>query len=145
MKRQVLAVALVVATAVSVLTVAAAAAVVPGKYKGSLYQANGAKIANAPATLAVAGTKVTITAPRLPINCQAPDGTYTTPQAPMKYEFKGTIKGNIVNGTYAPPLGGTGEYFVAKGRFSPATKSFAGTISFMGRCRGTATVRAKKA
>ena len=60
-------------------------------------------------------------------------------------EFKGTIKGNTVNGTYASPLGGTGEYFVAKGRFTPATKSLTGTLSFMGKCRGTATVRAKKA
>jgi hypothetical protein len=145
MKRQVLAFAVVVAAALSILTVAAVAAVAPGKYKGSLYQPSGGKIANAPATVSVAGTKVTITAPRLPLNCQAADGTYTMPEAPTKYEFKGTIKGNNVNGTYTSPLGGTGEYFVAKGRFNPATKSFAGTISFMGRCRGTATVRAKKA
>jgi hypothetical protein len=140
MKRQVLALVVVVVAAVSVLTVAAVAAVAPGKYKGSLYQANGAKIANAPATVSVTGTKVTINASK-----QAPDGTYTLPEAPMKYVFKGTLKGNGVNGTYIPPLGGTGEYFVAKGRFTPATKSFVGTLSFMGRCRGTATLRAKKA
>jgi hypothetical protein len=145
MKRQVLALAVVAVAALSVLAVAAVAAVAPGMYKGSLYQANGTKVANAPATVSVAGTKVTINAPRLPINCQAPDGTYTTPADPMKYVFKGTLKGNNVNGTYAPPLGGTGEYFAAKGRFNPATKTFVGTLSFMGRCRGSSTVRAKKA
>jgi len=62
----------------------------------------------------------------------------------IRYVFKGTLKGNEVNGTYITPLGGTGEYFVAKGRFYPATKSFVGKLSFMGKCRGTSTVRAKK-
>ena len=145
MKRQALALVVVVVAALSILAVAAVAAVAPGKYTGSLYQAGGAKIANAPATVSVTGVKVTINAPKLPINCQAADGTYTMPEAPMKFVFKGTLKGNNVSGTYAPPLGGTGEYFVAKGRFTPATKSFVGTLSFMGKCRGTATVRAKKA
>jgi|SoiMethySBSTD1v2_1073268.scaffolds.fasta_scaffold2062889_1 hypothetical protein len=145
MKRQALALVVVVVAALSILAVGAVAAVAPGKYTGSLYQASGAKIANAPATVSVTGVKVTINAPKLPINCQAADGTYTMPEAPMKFVFKGTLKGNNVSGTYAPPLGGTGEYFVAKGRFIPATKSFVGTLSFMGKCRGTATVRAKKA
>lgn len=145
MKRQVLASCVVAVAALSVLTVAAAAAVAPGMYKGALYQANGTKVANAPATVSVVGTKVTINAPRLPIKCQGPTGAYTEASAPTPYVFKGALKGNAVNGTYISPLGGTGEYFVAKGRFFPATKSFVGTISFMGRCQGTSTVRAKKA
>lgn len=145
MKRQVLAFGVVVIAALSVLTVTAVAAVAPGMYKGSLHQANGVKIANAPATVSVVGKKVTINAPRLPIKCLSASGTYTTPSPPIRYVFKGALKGNEVNGNYIPPLGGTGEYFVAKGRFSPATKSFVGKLSFMGKCRGTSTVRAKKA
>jgi hypothetical protein len=144
MKRQVLVSGVVVIAALSVLTVAAVAAVAPGMYKGSLYGANGVKVADAPATVSVVGTKVTINAPRLPLNCQSASGTYTVPSAPIRYAFKGTLKGNDVNGNYISPLGGTGEYFVAKGRFLPATKSFVGKLSFMGKCRGTSTVRAKK-
>jgi hypothetical protein len=127
------------------LTVAAVAAVAPGTYKGNLYQANGAKIPNSPATLTVAGTKVTIKAPKFAVKCLAANGTYSTPTAPIKYEFKGTLKGNAVSGTYIPPLGGTGEYFTAKGTFAPATKSFTGKLSFVGKCQGTSTVKAKKA
>ena len=122
----------------------AAAAVAPGTYKGSLYQANGAKIVNAPATVSVVGTKVTIKAPRLPVKCLSPMGTYTAPGAPMRYEFKGTLKGNAVSGNYISPLGGTGEYFTAKGSFVPATKSFVGKLSYVGKCKGTSTVRATK-
>jgi len=144
MKRQVLASAVVVITALSVLTVAAVAAIAPGMYKGSLYQASGAKVANAPATVSVVGAKVTINAPRLPIKCLSASGAYTMPSAPIPYVFKGTLKGNQVNGNYIPPLGGTGGYFTAKGSFSPATKSFVGKLSFMGRCQGTSTVRARK-
>jgi hypothetical protein len=145
MKRQILASGVVIAAVLSVLTVAAVAAVAPGTYKGSLYQANGVKIANSPATVSVVGTKVTINAPRLPIKCLSPSGTYTAPSAPIKYVFKGVLKGNVVSGNYIPPLGGTGEYFVAKGSFFPATKSFVGKLSFMGKCRGTSTARATKA
>jgi hypothetical protein len=135
----------VVLAALSVLTATAVAAVAPGTYRGSLYQANGVKIANAPATISVIGVKVTINAPRLPIKCLSASGTYTMPSPPVRYVFKGRLKGNEVSGTYIPPLGGTGEYFVAKGRFVPATKSFVGKLSFMGRCQGTSTVKAKKA
>ena len=143
MKRQVLAAAAALVGALT-LTVAAVAAVAPGTYKGSLYQANGAKIANAPATISVVGAKVTINAPRLPVKCLSPNGTFTAPSAPIKYVFKGTLKGNAVSGNYVPPLGGTGEYFVAKGSFFPATKTFVGKVSFFGKCQGTSTLRAKK-
>jgi hypothetical protein len=145
MKRPVVASAALVVAALSVFTVAAVAAVPPGIYKGSLYQTSGTKVANAPATVSVVGTKVTINAPRLPINCLSASGTYTMPSAPMRYIFKGSLKGNLVSGNYVAPLGGTGEYFVAKGRFYPATKSFVGKLGFMGKCQGTSTVRAKKA
>lgn len=141
MKMKVVVSAVLVVAALSV-TVAALAAV-PGTYRGSLYQA-GVKVANAPATVSVVGTKVTITAPRLPVMCLSASGAYDMPSAPVRYVFKGTRKGNQVNGKYISPLGGTGEYFVAKGRFIPATKSFLGTLSFMGKCQGTSTVRVKK-
>jgi hypothetical protein len=145
MKRRVFSMGVVVIAALSVFAVAVFAAVAPGTYKGSLYQANGAKVANAPATIVVVGTKVTINAPRLPIKCLAADGTYTLAAAPIKYVFKGTLKGSAVSGNYIPPLGGTGEYFVAKGSFFPATRSFVGKLSFKGKCQGASTVRAKKA
>jgi hypothetical protein len=129
----------------AMLTATAVAAVAPETYKGNLYAASGAKIPNAPATITVAGKKVTIVAPRFAVKCLGPSGGFTMPAAPIKYEFKGTLKGNAVSGSYIPPLGGTGEYFVAKGTFSPATKSFVGKLSFMGKCRGTSIVKAKKA
>jgi hypothetical protein len=144
MKRVVLA-AVVGLVGAATVTVPAVAAVAPGTYKGNLYQGNGAKIANASATVSVVGTKVTIKAPRLPIKCLSASGTFTMPAAPMPYVFKGTLKANAVSGNYISPVGGTGEYFVAKGSFSPATKSFVGKISFVGKCKGTSTVRAKKA
>lgn len=142
MKRQVLAAVGALGVALT-LTVVAIAAVAPGTYKGDL-SANGKKIAQAPVTIKVTGTKVTITAPKLPVMCLSPMGTYTQPGSPMKYVFKGTLKGNNVSGNYVAPLGGTGEYFVAKGSFAPATKSFTGKLSFVGRCKGTATAKAKK-
>jgi hypothetical protein len=50
--------------------------------------------------------------------CLSTAGTYTQPGAPMKYIFKGTLKGNKVSaraprpcapsGTYINPLGGEG-------------------------------------
>jgi hypothetical protein len=144
MKRRFLA-GVVAVIGAAMLTVSAVAAVAPGTYKGSLYLANGNKIANAPATVTVAGNKVTIKAPRLPVGCLDPNGGYTAPSAPMKYEFKGTLKGNSVTGNYISPLGGTGEYFTAKGTFSSATKSFTGKISFVGKCKGTSTIKVKKA
>jgi hypothetical protein len=134
------------AALVAALTVAAVAvaAVAPGTYKGHLYTGT-TKVAAAPATVVVAGTKVTITVPKFPIKCLSASGTYTQPSAPTKYVFKGTLKGNAVAGTYADPLGGTGEYVTAKGTFTPATKSFAGKIAYVGRCKGTSAIRAKKA
>ena len=127
------------------LAVSAVAAVAPGTYKGSLYLASGAKIAGSPATVVVVGKKVTIKAPKFPVKCLSASGTYTMPSAPIKYEFKGTLKTNSVSGTYIPPLGGTGEYFTAKGTFSAATKSFTGKLSFVGKCKGTSPIKAKKA
>ncbi len=127
-----------------VLTAAAVAAVAPGAYKGHLY-VGAKKIAGSPATVAVAGAKVTITVAKFPIKCLSPMGTYTQASPPTKYVFKGTLKGNAVSGTYVNPLGGTGEYVTAKGKFTPATKSFAGTLSSVGRCKGTSAVKAKKA
>jgi hypothetical protein len=144
MKRQVLTLGVAAVAVLSLLTAAAVAAVAPGTYKGSLYGANGKLVANAPVTISVVGKKVTINAPRLPIMCQSPTGKFDMPSPPTKYVFKGTLKGNVVSGNYVPPLGGTGEYFVAKGSFAPATKTFVGKLSFVGRCKGTSTVRAKK-
>jgi hypothetical protein len=143
-KRHVLA-AVVALIGAATLTAAAVAAVAPGTYKGSLHLASGSKIAGSPATVTVAGNKVTIKAPKFAVKCQAPSGEYTMPSAPITYEFKGTLKGNAVSGNYIPPLGGTGEYFTAKGSFSPATKSFSGKLSFVGKCQGTSTIRATKA
>ncbi len=125
------------------LTAVAVAAVAPGTYKGDLYQA-GKKIAKAPVTIKVVGAKVTITAPKLPVMCLSPSGTYTQPGGPMKYIFKGTLKGNKLSGTYINPLGGTGEYFKATGSFAAASQSFTGKLSFVGRCKGTATAQTKK-
>jgi len=119
------------------LAVTATAAVAPGTYKG--------KIAGSPATVTVVGKKVTIKAPKFPIKCLGPSGAYDAPSAPMKYEFKGTLKGNKVSGTYRSPVGGTGELFIANGTFWPAKKSFTGTLSFHGYCRGTSTIKANKA
>jgi hypothetical protein len=126
------------------LTAAAVAAVAPGTYKGDLYKGT-KKIAKAPATIKVVGKKVTITAPRLPVMCLSPSGTYTQPGDPQRYTWKGTLKGNKVSGNYIDPLGGTGEYYTVTGSFAAATKTFTGKISFVGRCKGTATVKAKKA
>jgi hypothetical protein len=144
MKRSVLAGVIALMGAVT-LTAAAGAAVAPGTYKGSLHLASGAKIPGSPATVTVVGKKVTIKAPKFAVKCQGPSGKYDMPSAPIKYQFKGTLKGNAVSGSYISPLGGTGEYFTAKGTFSPAKKSFTGTLSFVGRCKGTSTIKAKKA
>ena len=144
MKRHVLA-AVVAIIGATTLTVSAVAAVAPGTYKGSLYWASGAKIPGSPATVTVVGKKVTIKAPKFAVKCQGPSGKYDMPSAPIKYMFKGTLKGNAVSGNYIPPLGGTGEYFTAKGTFSPAKKSFTGKLWFVGKCQGTSTIKAKKA
>ena len=144
MKRSVLA-GVIALIGAATLTSAAVAAVAPGTYRGSLYLASGAKIPGSPATVTVVGKKVTIKAPKFAVKCQGPSGKYDMPSAPIKYQFKGTLKGNVVSGSYIPPLGGTGEHFMAKGTFSPAKKSFTGTLSFVGRCKGTSMIKAKKA
>jgi hypothetical protein len=144
MKRHVLAAVVAALVGAATLTVSAAAGVAPGTYKGNLYLASGAKIPKSPVTVSVAGKKVTIKAPRFAIKCQGASGAYDMPSAPMKYEFKGTLKGNKVSGNYVSPLGGTGEYFTAKGTFSPSTKAFSGKLSFTGKCKGTSSVKAKK-
>ena len=141
MKRQ-LSAAAVALVGAATLTVSAMAAIAPGTYKGNVY-AGATK--GAPATVAVAGTKVTIKVAKFPIKCQGPSGKFDQPSAPMKYEFKGTLKGNVVSGNYISPLGGTGEYFTAKLTYAAATKSFTGKIGFVGRCQGTSTLKAKKA
>ena len=133
--------AAVAALAALALTAVATAAVAPGTYKGNVYA--GTK-KGAAATVVVAGTKVTITVAKFPIKCLGPSGGYTQVSPPMKYVWKGTLKANKVSGNYMDPLGGTGEYFTAKGTFTAATKSFAGTLGFVGRCRGTSTVKAIK-
>jgi len=141
MKRHVSAAVIALVAALAV-TAAAVAAVAPGAYKGNLY--TGAT-KQAPATVTVAGSKVTITVPKFPVKCLAATGAYTQPGPAQKFVWKGTLKGNKVSGNYIDPLGGTGEFYAAKGTFTPATKSFAGTLSFTGHCRGTAAVKAKKA
>ena len=143
MKRQ-LSAAAVALVGAATLTVSAVAAVAPGSYKGHLYT-GATKIAGSPATVAVAGTKITISVPKFPVKCLAPTGAYTQPGSPQRYVWKGTLKGNKITGNYINPLGGTGEFYTAKGTFTPATKSFAGTLTFTGHCRGTAAVKAKKA
>jgi hypothetical protein len=141
MKRQ-LSAAAVALVGAATLAVSAMAAPAPGTYKGNVY-AGATK--GAPATVAVAGTKVTIKVAKFPIQCQGPSGKFDMASAPMPYEFKGTLKGNSVSGTYISPLGGTGEYFTAKLTYAAATKSFTGKIGFVGRCQGTSTVKVKKA
>ena len=126
----------------AVLAVAAVAAPAPGTYKGNLYA--GAK-KGAPGTVTLAGKKVTIKVAKFPIKCQGPSGKFDTPTAPIKYEFKGTLKGNSVSGTYIDPLGGTVEYTTAKLTYAAATKSFTGKIGRVGKCQGTSTLKAKKA
>lgn len=141
MKRHVSAAVIALVASLAV-TAAAVAAVAPGTYKGNLY-AGATK--GAPATIALAGTKVTIKVAKFPIKCQGPSGKFDMASAPMKYEFKGTLKGHVVGGTYRDPLGGTGEYFTAKLTYAAATKSFTGQIGFVGKCQGTSTLKAKKA
>jgi hypothetical protein len=141
MKRHVSAAVIALVAALAV-TATAVAAVPPGTYKGNLY--TGAT-KQAPATVTVAATKVTIKVAKFPIKCQGPSGKFDQASAPMKYEFKGTLKGNVVSGNYISPLGGTGEYFTAKLTYAAATKSFSGKIGFVGKCQGTSTLKAKKA
>ena len=141
MKRLVSAAAVALVGA-AILTVSAVAAVAPGTYKGNVY-AGATK--GAAATVTVAGSKVTIKVPKFPIKCLGASGKYDMASAPMKYEFKGTLKGNAVSGNYISPLGGTGEYFTAKLTYAAATKSFSGKLGFVGKCQGTSTVKAKKA
>jgi hypothetical protein len=144
MKRHVLA-GVVALIGAATLTIGAVAAVAPGTYKGNLYVASGSKAPGAAATVTVIGNKVTIKAPKFAVKCLAATGEYTASSDPVKYEFKGTLKGNTVSGSYMPPLAGNGEYSTAKGTFSPATKSFTGELAYVGHCKGTWTIRAKKA
>jgi len=141
MKRQ-LSAAAVALVGAAVLTVSAMAAVAPGTYKGNVY-AGATK--GAPATVTVTGTKVAIKVAKFPIKCLGASGKYDMASAPMKYEFKGTLKGSTVSGNYISPLGGTGEYFTAKLTYAAATKSFTGKVGFVGKCQGTSTLKAKKA
>jgi hypothetical protein len=127
--------------AAGVLAAPAAAAPAPGTYKGNVYA--GAK-KGAAGSVTVSGKKVTIKVAKFPIKCQGPSGKFDMASDPMKYEYKGTLKGNSVSGTYISPLGGTGEYFTAKLTYSASTKSFSGKIGFVGRCKGTSTLKAKK-
>ncbi len=83
----------VVIAALSVLTANAVAAVAPGTYKGSLYQATGVKIANAPATISVIGTKVTINAPRLPIMFCQPTAPTPCPRLLSATSSRGHSRG----------------------------------------------------
>ena len=126
----------------AVLAVAAVAAPSPGTYKGNIYA--GTK-KGAAGSVKVAGTKVTIKVAKFPCKRQGPSGKFDTPSAPGPYEYKGTLKGNSVSGTYIDPLGGTGEYTTAKLTYSAATKSFTGKIGRVGYCRGTSTLKVKKA
>jgi len=141
MKRLVSAAAVALVGA-AILTVSAVAAVAPGTYKGNVY-AGATK--GAAATVTVAASKVTIKVAKFPIKCLGASGKYDMASAPMKYEFKGTLKGNAVSGNYISPLGGTGEYFTAKLTYAAATKSFSGKLAFVGKCQGSSTVKAKKA
>src|SRR5690349_13820183 len=80
--------------AAAVFTAAAVAVPSAGTYKGNLYA--GAK-KGAPGTVTVAGKKVTIKVAKFPIKCLAATGKYDAPSPPVKYEFKGTLKGNSVS------------------------------------------------
>ena len=135
-------VALAAVLGAALFTVAAVAAPAPGKYKGNIYA--GVK-KGAPGTVTVAGKKVTIKVAKFPCKRQGPSGKFDVPSTPYLYEYKGTLKGNSVSGTYIDPLGGTGEYTTAKLTYSAATKSFSGKIGRGGKCQGTSTLKAKKA
>ena len=99
MKRHVSAAVIALVAALAV-TAAAVAAVAPGAYKGNLY--TGAT-KQAPATVTVAGSKVTITVPKFPVKCLAATGAYTQPGPAQKFVWKGTLKGNKVSGNYIDP------------------------------------------
>ena len=144
MKRQ-LSAAAVALVGAATLTVSAMAAVDAGDVRRRHLYNGVTKLASAPATVTVVGAKVTIKVAKFPIKCQGPSGKFDQPSAPMKYEFKGKLKGNVVSGNYISPLGGTGEYFTAKLTYAAATKSFTGKLGFVGRCQGTSTVKVKKA
>ena len=147
MKRHVLA-AVVAIIGAATLTVSAVAAVAPGTYKGSLHLASGAKIPASPATVTVAGNKVTIKAPKFPDQVPwRPPASSRPALGPDEVRVQGDDQGRKkVSGNYIAPLAGNGEYFSAKGTFSRATKSFAGTLSVVQQmCRGSATIKAKKA
>jgi hypothetical protein len=118
----------------------ALAAVTPGIYKGNLYQANGAKIANAPAVVSVVKTKVKITAAKFPIMCQNAMGTFE-PKGTQLFVVEGVLKGNVVAAKYPAPSGEVAMFSI-NGKFS--ANSFVGKITYAGRCKGTSTVRAAR-
>jgi hypothetical protein len=124
-----------VSAAVAVPT--AVAAVTPGVYKGNLYQANGKKIANAPAVVSVVKTKVKITTPKFPIMCQNAMGTFE-PKGTQPMVFEGVLKGNVLAAKYPAPDGAVAMYSV-NGKFTG--KSFVGKVSYTVRCKGTHTIR----
>lgn len=145
MDRRLLAAAAAVVAVTCTWTAAAAAAVPSGTYKGSLYLPSGAKIAGAPVTLTIKGSKLTIKAPKLPIKCQDAAGRFSQPSDPIAYEYQARMPGNVVSGPSLTPAPGTGEYFLATVVYAPDTRSFSGKIAFSGRCKGSATIKATKA
>lgn len=126
-------------------TAAAAAAVPPGTYKGSLYLPSGAKIAGAPVTLTVVGSMLTIKAPKLPIKCRDAAGGYSQPSDPIEYEFQARMRGTVISGPSLKPAPGSGEFFLATAVYASDTRSFSGKLAFSGKCRGSASFKAKKA
>ena len=127
------------------LTTVAFAAVPSGTYRGSLYKVdNGSKMTNAPATVKVAGKRVTISAPKFPTFCPNFDAGVGTVEI-TSAQYKGTIKGSKVKGEKTFRNGN----FVVKmdGRFTG--RKFVGDLTVnssgaTGGCGGTYTVRAKR-
>jgi hypothetical protein len=137
MRTRLLSVASIASVIAAIAVSAAAAAVTPGVYKGNLYQANGTKIANAPAVVSVAKTKVKVTTPKFPILCQNAMGSFE-PNGTTSLVFEGVLKGSTVAAKYPAPNGEVAMYSI-NGKFSG--KSFVGKVSYAGKCKGTYTVR----
>ena len=137
MRTRLLSAASLVSVAAALAAPASFAVVTPGVYKGNLYQANGTKLANAPATVSGGKTKVKITTPTFPIQCQNAMGTFE-PNGTMPLVFEGPLKGNAVVAKYPAPNGEVAIYSVT-GKFSG--KTFVGKVSYAGKCKGTYTVR----
>lgn len=137
-------VALTIALTASLTTVAVAA-VPSGTYRGSLHKVdNGPKMTNAPATVKVAGKKVTVSAPKFATFCPNFDAGIGTIEV-TSVQYKGKIKGSKVKGEQTFRNGN----FVVKvdGRFTG--RKFVGDLTVnssgaTGGCGGTYTVRAKR-